>query len=150
MIRVSVSVKEGSSKGLQKGKRTLQLQVLPLIPQPSRVILIFSTLLGQIQSQSLSDAETLILLLYVAYSEFNLFLWQLYDKAEICKTLKVNRHQLLALAIISGNDYRKNVLGFGIGRNLKVLKSLNESNDVALIVQKYEEEIELEKGYIVY
>jgi len=42
-------------------------------------------------------------------------------------------------------------LGFGIGRNLEVLKSLNESNDsidVALIVQKYEEEIEVEKGYI--
>jgi hypothetical protein len=47
-------------------------------------------------------------------------------------------------------------LGFGIGRNLKVLKSLNESNesnesnDVALIVQKYEKEIEVEEGYIVY
>ena len=59
----------------------------------------------------------------------------------------MNRQQLLALAIISGNDYVKNIYGFGIGRNIKIIQSLTITNDVTKIVEEYEIEMEVEKGY---
>ena len=53
---------------------------------------------------------------------------------------------MLALAITSGNDYSPNLKGFGIGKNLKVIKNLKEKNDTLKIVLEYETALDLESG----
>ncbi|KAF8919707.1 hypothetical protein BGZ58_004589, partial [Dissophora ornata] len=61
--------------------------------------------------------------------------WQ-YDKAAVLDALDVTSTQLVALAVISGNDYADNIRTLGIETNRKLIKKL-EDGDEASIVQDY-------------
>lgn len=65
------------------------------------------------------------------------FQFAVYDKNDISTTLDINRTQMLALAIVSTNDYRKSVYGYSISRNLKVIKDLEEKANLRFIINQY-------------
>ncbi|KAG0062154.1 hypothetical protein BGZ92_006266, partial [Podila epicladia] len=60
----------------------------------------------------------------------------LYDKAAVLDALDVTSTQLVALAVISGNDYTGNIPTLGIETNRKLIKKL-EDKDEASIIQNY-------------
>ncbi|KAF8909516.1 hypothetical protein BGZ58_005976, partial [Dissophora ornata] len=61
----------------------------------------------------------------------------LYDKAAVLDTLGLTATQLVALAVISGNDYNRNIPYLGIETNRKIIKRLAATEDETTIVEKY-------------
>ncbi|KAG0098493.1 hypothetical protein BGZ93_011315 [Podila epicladia] len=61
----------------------------------------------------------------------------LYDKAAVLDTLDLTAMQLTALAVISGNDYNRNVPYLGIETNRKIIRGLAAVEDETTIVEKY-------------
>ncbi|KAI3629972.1 hypothetical protein MIR68_011407 [Amoeboaphelidium protococcarum] len=55
----------------------------------------------------------------------------------VCSKLKISNDQWVSLAIVSGNDYSDNVYGFGFGKNLNIIRSIDFGYNVKQIVVQY-------------
>lgn len=49
-----------------------------------------------------------------------------YNTFDVCQALGITRVQLTALAVISCNDYGKNIMSLGLATNYSVLKGIEE------------------------
>ncbi|KAF8921758.1 hypothetical protein BGZ58_003893, partial [Dissophora ornata] len=62
-----------------------------------------------------------------------------YKPSDICRVLGVFRVQLTALAVVSGNDYGKNIYSLGPATNFSIIKQIEEQ-DVRQTVHAYLED----------
>ena len=62
--------------------------------------------------------------------------FHILERGVVMARLEISEPQLLALAIVSGNDYSQNIKGFSVGRNLAMVKSIT-STSVYEIVETY-------------
>ncbi|KAF9344664.1 hypothetical protein BGX26_004059, partial [Mortierella sp. AD094] len=55
-----------------------------------------------------------------------------YDLEDVCRTLSLSRAQLTALAVVSGNDYGKNIYSLGAVTNYSIIKTIQgkETRDI--------------------
>ncbi|KAI3632336.1 hypothetical protein MIR68_009442 [Amoeboaphelidium protococcarum] len=59
------------------------------------------------------------------------------ERSAVCSKLKISNDQWVSLAIVSGNDYSDNVYGFGFGKNLNIIRSIDFGYNVKQIVAQY-------------
>jgi hypothetical protein len=60
------------------------------------------------------------------------------ERIYFLKKLEISNAQWVAAAILSGNDYADNGVGFGIARNIKYLKTMAKSYSVQELLNDYQ------------
>ncbi|KAF9176252.1 hypothetical protein BGZ50_001236, partial [Haplosporangium sp. Z 11] len=60
-----------------------------------------------------------------------------YDKGDVLAALKLTSEQLTVLAIVSKNDYNKNIPSLGIETNYKIVKHMSGDGGVEAMVNTY-------------
>ncbi|KAI1287156.1 hypothetical protein EDD11_010487, partial [Mortierella claussenii] len=56
-----------------------------------------------------------------------------YKLTDVCLQLGMTRHHLTALAVISSNDYNRNVYSLGPATNYSIIKSINEKDAKSIV-----------------
>ncbi|KAG0199009.1 hypothetical protein BGX31_004409, partial [Mortierella sp. GBA43] len=56
-----------------------------------------------------------------------------YNMQDVCRTLSLSRAQLTALAIVSSNDYQKNIPSLGAATNLGIVKKLQAESPEEIV-----------------
>ncbi|KAK3810385.1 MAG: hypothetical protein J3Q66DRAFT_405139 [Benniella sp.] len=56
-----------------------------------------------------------------------------YEMEDVASLLRLSRQQLTALAVVSKNDYNKNISSLGPKTNIKIIRSLDASDPEALV-----------------
>ena len=59
----------------------------------------------------------------------------LYNKSDLLRLLQVTAVQWASIGIVSGNDYDKNIKGFGISTNHKLISEISGKDITTIIVQ---------------
>jgi hypothetical protein len=68
-------------------------------------------------------------------------------RSKVLQSLEISNDSWLALAVVSGNDYKNNIHGFGIASNYKLLKSFQNDLSTVQIVSKYCERLKVENSF---
>ncbi|KAI7831428.1 hypothetical protein BC939DRAFT_185770 [Gamsiella multidivaricata] len=58
------------------------------------------------------------------------YLVLVYKLADVCQQLGLSRDHLTALAVVSSNDYNKNIYSLGPATNYSIIKSLNAQESI--------------------
>ena len=71
---------------------------------------------------------------------------KVYRKTSILEKLRLTPAGFTALCAVSGNDYDKNLKGYGLGRNLTIIRRLGDKGHVQNFVRAYVDEFKFPEG----